>query len=102
MKLLLPTSIAALAFIGTTAIAQSSTSATYGARLANPTNPTAVQNQRRINNRINSRIASRIANRIEKYQTAEPTAALQRAQPSASQAVEQATIAVQQPVPEQE
>jgi len=89
---------AAIAASGSSVLAQTTKPSAYGARLANPADPTVGQNSRRINNRISSRINSRIANRIERYEAAEPTAAFTRATPSSTQAFQQAATAVQQPV----
>ena len=66
--------------------------------MANPADPTIGQNKRRVNSRINNRINSRIATRIEKYTATQPGVTLQRADTDATQAFEQASTAVQQPV----
>jgi hypothetical protein len=50
----------------TTRTAQSTVDA-YGARLANPVEPTEPLNVRRYNNRINSRVNNRISLRIERF-----------------------------------
>lgn len=94
--------IAAAALAGSAATAQTAAPNAYGARLANPADPTIGQNKRRINNRIDNRIKSRISTRIEKYTATQPAATLQRADANATQAFEQAATAVQQPVAEPE
>jgi hypothetical protein len=102
MKKLRLVIIVAATLIGSAATAQTATPNTYGARLANPADPTIGQNKRRVNSRINNRINSRIATRIEKYTATQPSVTLQRADTNATQAFEQAAAAVQQPAAEPE